>query len=91
MKISEIVAMLENRIESRMAEFSELTQIVKKMVDTNHNQKEIDTIYMKMAEIVDDLRPVESMIRLELPHINNLFDSLIILHAEIKMHDTLPE
>jgi hypothetical protein len=80
--IRDLVNKLETAINKRMDEFMALGKESKALMIVDPHDKEIDKIYIKMAQIVDELRPVEDVIRKHNPNLEGLFDALIMLHEK---------
>ena len=83
-KVRDLVNKLEEAINEKMSEFISLGQDAKALSIKDPQDKEIDKIYIKMAQIVDELRPVEDVIRKQHPNLEGLFDALITLYDKEK-------
>lgn len=81
-KVRDLVNQLEESINEKMAEFMSFGKDAKALAIKDPEDKEIDKIYIKMAQIIDELRPVEDVIRRQHPNMNGLFDALITLHEK---------
>jgi len=79
--IKKLTYQLQKEIDKKMNEFAELGKLAKSL------RKELDDIHLKMGTIVQDLQPVDSLIRTQNPEMCELFDSLLELTQKTKKKD----
>lgn len=77
--IKELEALVEIIIVQIMNNFKTLGKKAKKMASENNDPKEIENIYLKMAQIFYDLKSFEEKVRTMYPKMNKLFDDLLSL------------
>ncbi len=77
MELKKLATKIEKLINEKMAEFSsygkEAAELSKKIAQI---QEEQVVFHKKMAEVLRELEPVESLVRAQNPNMNDLFDKL---------------
>jgi len=76
MTIKDIAALLQKRIDIRMKSFNEHYDKLKAI------NNEIEELEKKMAVIIIELEPVESLIYNQNPHLEKIFESLKRIYRE---------
>jgi hypothetical protein len=79
-EIRAILAKLEDAINKRMDVFMELGKEAKAVTILGDPEMKLDKIYIEMAKIADELRPVLPTIKNQHPNLEALLDALITLH-----------
>ena len=82
MEIILLVKQLEEQIEAKMTAIDRLGKECKAMHLRNSADEGIQQLYIEMATIFHDLRPVEKTVREKYPKCAKLFDLCIALYAE---------
>lgn len=82
MKVGELSAMLENKIQTIMAEFINLGNQAKQLSSDKANKDAIQKIHAQMAELFHQLRPAETTVRGMYPKMIKLFDQINKLYPD---------
>lgn len=85
MDIKDLAYALEEKIHYKMQDLNILGEASKDL-----EGKEREKCYMSMAEVFNDLRPVEGYLRYSFPQLNNTFDVLIQLYEDNKTRKKKP-
>jgi hypothetical protein len=90
-KIRELLSQLEHEINNRMNTFKELGKEAKALLILDNNGPEVDKIYINMAAIVDELRPVLDIVKQQNPNLEGLLDTLLTMHDKKinEKHDSI--
>ena len=84
MNIKQLSEMLEKEISKKMDAFNKLGKESAELIRKNNEIKS------KMADIYEEIEPIEYMVRAQNPLFNELFDELkIILEHKYKKNDKL--
>ena len=70
MNLKELAVELQKKIDSKMQKFSKLGKDAKQL------NKKLDAVKLEMTKIVEELTPIESLVRVQNPNMCDLFDAL---------------
>jgi len=79
--IKELFVLMQKKIDEKMEEFNALGKESKELLKQAHAKEK------KMAEIYQELGPVQYLIRTQNPELCDLFDSLVELTKETRKDD----
>ena len=82
-----VMSFIEKKMEQKVKELYELGREAKQLAaQRRHEDREgLDEIYMYMAEICNELRPVELVFKELYPILGDLYDKLIELYDSRKI------
>ena len=78
----EVVSILEAKINEKMNQFGSFGRFARQQVSQNLPHEDIRATYIKMGEILNELLPVDYIIRQQNPHMTELFDAIMIIYNE---------
>lgn len=77
--------LLDIKVTRKMEEFTILGRRAKEMLNKYEDRQEVDSLYLEMARIFNDLKPIEKRIRQDYSHMNHLFDDLKFMYSEYRI------